>query len=226
MRRATMFVMLVLGLAIPSAALAADKEDSQGRGWALDAKVGTLGFGADLSRSIVPRVLNLRVGASFFSYSTNITETNIDYAAKLKLGAIPIAVDVFPFKNWFRLGGGIVFNLNEVEGTGQANSGLIEIGDSQYTPQDIGQVNGKVKFNRAAPYIGLGFNNPIKRFGHVGFFADLGILYHGTPKPSLTTTKTIPGLQAEIDKELQQMNQDIKDYKIFPVLQLGLSYRF
>jgi hypothetical protein len=226
MRRVTVFAVLAFVLAIPSAMLAAEKEDSQGRGWALDAKVGTLGIGADLSRSIVPRVLNLRVGASFFSYSTDITETDIDYAAKLKLGAVPIALDVFPFKNWFRLGGGVVFNLNQVEGTGQPKSGLIEIGDSQYTPQDIGQVNGKVKFNRAAPYFGLGFNNPIKRFGHVGFFADLGLLYHGTPKPSLTTTKTVPGLQTEIDKELQKMNQDLKDFKIFPVLQLGLSYRF
>ena len=226
MRRIAVSSLLFFILAISSAAQAAEKEDSQGRGWALDAKVGTMGIGADVSRSIVPRVLNLRVGASFFSYSADITQSGIDYSGEMKLGAIPIALDVFPFKNWFRIGGGVAVNLNQIEGTGLPNTGTITIGDVQYTPQDIGQVEGKLKFNRAAPYLGFGFNNPIKRKGRVGFFTDFGFMYHGTPKPSLTTTKSIPGLQTEIDQELQNINQDIQDYKIFPVIQFGLSVRF
>lgn len=219
-------ITFALLLLITPAALAADKEEGQGSGWAVTAKVGTLGVGADLSRSIVPRVLNFRIGASFFSYSTDITEKGIDYSAKLKLGAVPIAVDVFPFKNWFRIGGGVVINLNEVTGTGTAPSGTITIGDTEYPIQDIGEVSAKLKTNRAAPYFGLGFNNPIKRSGHVSFFSDLGFLYHGTPSVSLTTTKSVPGLQAEIDKEMQSINQDIRDYKLFPVIQVGLSIKF
>jgi len=190
-------------------------------------KVGTMGIGADISRSIVPGILNFRTGASFFTYSTNFDEEGISYNAKLKLGAVPIAVDLFPFKNWFRLGGGVVINMNEVTGTGTPTSaGTIKIGDTSYSASAIGQVDGKVKFNRAAPYFGIGFNNPIKKSGHLGFFADLGILYHGNPIASLTTAKTVTGLQAEINKQIVKTNNDLADFKIFPVIQLGFSYKF
>jgi hypothetical protein len=207
------------------AAVAAD-QDTPGSGWAVDVKAGTMGIGADLSRSIVPRVLNVRVGASFISYSTDFEEEGINYDAELKLGAIPIALDVFPFKNWFRLGGGVLINMNEVTGTAQATTGKITIGDVLYNLPDLGQVEGKVKFNRAAPYFGFGFNNPIKKSGHWGFFADLGLMYHGDPIATITTSKTVPNLQQNIDKQVAKTNEDLKGYSIFPVIQMGISYKF
>jgi hypothetical protein len=164
---------------------------------------------------------------SLFSYSTDFDDEGINYDAKLKLGAIPIAVDVFPFKNWFRIGGGVVINLTEATGTGKPTSGgQITIGDTTYNITDLGQVNGKVKFNRAAPYFGIGFNNPIKKSGRLGFFVDLGLLYQGSPVTSLTTTKTVAGLQPEIDKQLSKTKNDLSDFKLFPVVQLGFSYKF
>jgi hypothetical protein len=226
MKRA--FAVLILVLSVSLAAAAADKEQKGGgSGWAFSAKAGTLGVGADLSRSIVPRVLNFRVGMSAFSYSTGFDEKGINYQGKLKLGAVPIALDLFPFKNWFRIGGGVAVNLNEVTATGQpTGANTIRIGDVEYSAQTIGQLAAKLKFKRTAPYFGIGFNNPIKRKGHWGFFTDLGILYHGIPAVTLTTTKTVPGLQAEIDKELQSINDDLKDFKIFPVIQFGITCKF
>jgi hypothetical protein len=56
-------------------------DDNEGRGWAVATKAGIPGVGADLSRSIFPRVDHLGVGAA------------------------PIAVDGLRFKNRFRLGG-------------------------------------------------------------------------------------------------------------------------
>jgi hypothetical protein len=218
-------VALLVVMAFACAAIAADQE-KPGSGWAVDVKVGSLGVGADLSRSIIPRVLNFRAGASFFNYSTDFDEKGINYNADLKLGAVPIAVDVFPFKNWFRLGGGVIINLNEVTGTGKSASGTIDIGDGTYLLSDLGQVNGKVKFSRVAPYFGFGFNNPIKTNGHLGFFVDLGLMYHGIPKATITTTNSFPGLQENIDQQMQETNNDIKDYKLFPVIQMGLSIKF
>jgi len=42
----------------------------------------------------------------------------------------------------------------------------------------------------------------------------------------MKTTRTVPGLQADIDKEIQSINDDVKKFRLFPVIQLGLSYRF
>jgi hypothetical protein len=213
---------LLLALLLPFPALSQESKS----GCALDAKVGTLGIGADLSCSLVPRILNFRAGASFFSYSTDFDEKGINYRGKLRLGAVPIALDIFPFKNWFRLGGGLIINLNEVSGTAVSNQGSVTIGDHRYNLQDFGQLSGKAKFNRAAPYFGIGFNNPVKRKGHWGFFADLGVMYHGRPSIALTAAHVTPQLQVDLNKEIQQVNDDVKKFTIFPVVQLGVSYRF
>ena len=207
-------------------ALAADQKEP-GSGWAVDVKAGTFGIGGDLSRSIVPRVLNVRVGASFFPYSTDLDEDGINYNARLKLGAIPFALDVFPMKNWLRFSGGLVINLNDVAGKATSFSGTIDLGGTTYELSDLGQLNAKVKFNRAAPYLGFGFNNPIKKSGHLGFFTDLGVMYHGNPKTSMAATnQTIPGLQESIDREVQNLNRDFEGFSWFPVIQFGISYKF
>lgn len=216
---------LIVVMAFACAAIAADQE-KPGSGWAVDVKVGTLGVGADISRSIIPRVLNFRTGASFFKYSLDFDANDINYSADFKLGAIPIAVDLFPFKNWFRLGGGVLINLNEGKGKAKSVNGMIDIGDGTYNLSDIGQLTGKLKFERVAPYFGLGFNNPIKTKGRLGFFVDLGLMYHGTPKAVLTSTNSFPELQQDIDQQMQETNDDIKDFKFFPVIQMGLSIKF
>ena len=214
--------LLVALLMFPAPA----RTQESGSGCAVDAKIGTLGIGADLSCSLVPRLLNIRAGAGFFSYSADFAKEGIDYSGKLRLGAVPIALDVFPFKNWFRLGGGLIVNLNEVTATAAADQGLLEIGDRSYNLQDVGELRGKARFNRAAPYFGIGFNNPVKRSGHWGFFVDLGGMYHGRPSIALSTTRTLPLLQQDLDKEVQKLNDDAKDFRFFPIVQLGVSYRF
>jgi len=219
-------LMLLLFMPVLSASAFAGEDEGNGQGWAVDVKAGTLGIGADLSRSIVPGVLNLRVGASFFSLTRSFNDDNIRYNAKLKLGAVPVVADVFPFKNWFRIGGGLVVNLTGMEGTGQPQNGFIDIGDHLYSAASIGELKAKLKVNRAAPYFGIGFNNPIKKSGHLGFFVDLGLLYHGTPSINLTASRTFPALQADLAKQIQNISEDVKDYPLFPVLQLGLSYKF
>jgi hypothetical protein len=226
MQRVYLFVLLLFILVLPISAIAGENEGEE-RGWAIVVKAGTHGIGADISRSIIPSVLNLRAGASFYSLSKdNVVDDGIQYNTKLKMGAIPIAADVFPFKNWFRLGGGLVVNLTGADGTAQPQNGFLHIGDSVYPASAVGELKAKLKFNRVAPYFGMGFNNPIKKSGHLGFFVDLGFLYHGTPSIDLTASRMFPALQADLDKQIRDVNEDIEDYSIFPVIQLGLSYKF
>lgn len=201
------------------------QNETEGEGWALDVRAGSLGIGADLSRSIVPGLLNVRAGASFFAYSSDLDISGITYESRLKLGGVPIAVDVFPFRNWFRIGGGMIINLNEVSGN-TPSAGIVTIGGNQYNIQDFGRLDVKTNLNRVAPYFGVGFNNPIKKSGRFGFFTDIGFMYHGTPTATLTPGISVPQLQADIDEEMQEVNNEIEDYKFFPIVQLGISYRF
>jgi hypothetical protein len=200
---------------------------AQDSAWAVVGKVGTVGVGGDVHIALVPKVLNLRLGVSFFRYTADLTDKDIDYSARLKLGAVPIIADVYPFKNWFRLGGGIVVNLNEFNGTAKPNQGQITINGRSYSADQIGELDAAVKFNRAAPYFGLGFSNPVRKGKHWGFYFDLGAMYHGHPKATLSATKA-PSSQflSDLSNQQQRFNNDAKPYTFWPVIQLGVSYHF
>ncbi|MBZ5498618.1 MAG: hypothetical protein LAP85_19655 [Acidobacteriia bacterium] len=221
MKMHTCLGLLAIGLMAGAGAFAQDT------GWGVVGKVGTEGIGADVHRALVPRILNLRVGASFFRYSADITDKDIDYSGKLKLGAVPVVLDVYPFKNWFRLGGGIFVNLNEVNGTARPRQGLITINGHSYSTDQIGQMYATVKFNRAAPYFGLGFSNPIRQGKRWGFYFDLGAMYHGHPTAALTTTRTpVAQLQIDLNQQTQRFNSDARRFSVFPIIQFGISYHF
>jgi hypothetical protein len=200
---------------------------AQKSGWAVVGQVGTEGIGANLHRALVSNRLDFRVGASFFRYSASFTNKDIDYSGKLKLGAVPIALDVYPFKNFFRIGAGVFVNLNQVDGTAQPQQGQITINGHSYTAAQVGQLNGSVKFKREAPYFGLGIGNPTKQGKHWGFYLDLGALYHGQPEVALSATNAIlPQLVSDVISQQQKVMDQAKKYTFFPILQLGISYQF
>jgi hypothetical protein len=208
-----------------SSALAADKT------WAFDVKAGSLGVGADIHRVIFPDRLNLRVGASFFQRAQNFTNSGIRYTGTFRVGAIPVSLDAYPFKNWFRVQAGMLVDLNRLRGTGQfrtdvVSSGLITIGAHSYTPDSIGSLQGTVNVDRVSPFFGLGIGNPIKKGKRWGIFFDIGGIYHGEPTMNLQTTRNFPAtLPADLDAQEQLFTNATHRYIFYPIVQLGVSFR-
>lgn len=210
-----------------SSAFAADKT------WALDVKAGSLGVGGDIHRVIFPDRLNLRVGFSFFQRAQNFTNSGIRYTGTFRVGAIPVSLDAYPFKNWFRVQAGMLVNLNRLTGTGQfrtdvvsSGGGLITIGAHSYTPDSIGSLQGTVNVDRVSPFFGLGIGNPIKKGKRWGIFFDIGAIYHGTPTLNLQTTRSYPAsLPADLDAQEQLFAQSkAHRYIFYPIVQLGVSF--
>jgi hypothetical protein len=209
-----------------SSAFAADKT------WAVAAKAGSLGVGADIHRVIFTDRLNLRVGVSYFQRAQNFTNSGIRYIGTLRVGAIPVSLDAYPFKNWFRVQAGMLVNLTRLRGDGQfrtdqVSSGLITIGAHSYTPDSIGSLQGTVNVDRVSPFFGLGFGNPIKKDKRWGIFMDIGAVYHGTPTLNLQTTRSYPAsLPADLDAQEQSFTQSkAHRYIFYPIVQLGVSFR-
>jgi len=225
MRNTDCKMHLVIGLLMVIAA--SSSAVAQEGGWAVVGRAGTLGIGAEVHRLLVPEVLTFRAGAQFFRYSTGFAESDISYSARLKLGTVPIGLDVYPFKNWFRLSGGLIINFNEVTGVAKPVVGQITINGIRYTVTQIGELDASIKFNRAAPFFGLGFGRTFKEGKHWGVTFDLGAMYHG--QAGLTLTTTLPPssqLQSDMRKQEQNFKNDAKDYTLYPIIQFGLSYRF
>jgi hypothetical protein len=59
----------------------------------------------------------------------------------------------------------------------------------------------------------------------------LGAFYQGSPKVGLKATFVNPALvpptfAADLEAERQKTEDDLKNYKVYPVLAFGVSYRF
>lgn len=64
--------------------------------------------------------------------------------------------------------------------------------------------------------------------GNFGLTVDIGALYQGSPKLSLSATGALsdPNLASNLEAERASAESDLSKFKWYPVLSLGLYYRF
>ena len=196
---------------------------------AAGAKVSTLGVGADLSLQMAPS-LNARLGIQGFSYDTDGTESGVDYDIDLKLFSGLITADWFPFQNGFRLSAGLLANGNEIDMKGRPRAGATyDINGISYDATNVGSLHGNADFNSVAPYLGIGWGNPFSSGGNWSFNCDLGVVFQGSPDISLTADGPFasdPVFQANLEAERRDLENELDDYKYYPVISLGVTYRF
>jgi len=201
---------------------------SQAQGVALGVKAGTLGAGLDLTIGLAP-VLNLRLGAQGFSLSRTFTEQSITYDGKADLRSAWLLLDIHPGGKGTRVSVGGVYSRNKGTGASPA-SGTVTVNGVAYPLALVGTIDGEVTANDVCPYLGLGWGNAVRPGSAVRFAFDIGVLYQGAPKVSLTAHPVNPALVplffADLEKERQKVEDDASKYKFYPVVNLGLSYRF
>jgi len=197
-------------------------------GLGVGAKVGTLGFGGDVIGRINDS-LNMRLGLQGISYNYDDTYSNIDYDTDLKLFSGMLLADWFPFSNNFRLSAGLMVNDNEVTLTGRPRHGTFNIGGVTYPAYLVGSLTGTVDFNSIAPYAGIGYGGVFSDKSNWSFFFDLGVLFQGSPNVSYSANGPLasdPVFQAQLEKERKELEDDIDEYKYYPVLSMGVTYKF
>jgi len=202
---------------------------SQAQGFAVGLKAGTLGAGLDLTVGLAPSV-NLRVGAQGFSLSRTFTQEDVSYDGKADLRSAWLLLDVHPGGKGTRLSIGGVYSRNKITGTSNA-SGTVTINGVTYPVASVGTIDGEATAKDLCPYLGLGWGNAVQPGSRVRFAFDIGVFYQGAPKISLTAHPVNPALVpptffADLEKERQKVEDDASKYKFYPVVNLGLSYRF
>ncbi len=194
---------------------------------ALGIKAGTTGLGGEVTIGILPH-LNARTGYNAFSYDGSATKDDNEYSYNLKLGNLPLLVDWYPLPGGFRISGGLMINNNKIDATAKP-SGSYKIGDTTYPAAAIGNLTGKIDFNSSAPYLGIGFGNAVGRGIPLSLSLDLGVMFQGTPKVSLAASGPIasdPTFQANLAKEENNIKDTTDNIKYYPVIALGMAYRF
>ncbi|MCM8830332.1 MAG: hypothetical protein NC824_04970 [Candidatus Omnitrophica bacterium] len=181
-------------------------------------KGGTPGAGVEIGFRFTPNI-GTRLGLNYFTYSYDTTQEGIEYDADLTLLSIAGLIDWHPAGGSFRVSGGFLYNGNEVEGKAK---GDLRIGGTDYT--DV-KVKAKVDFDDFAPYVGIGWDTSFGVERQWGFICDLGIIYHGIPHVTLKAEGT--GIDpADVRKEKKDIEDNIKNYQWYPIITLGLIYRF
>lgn len=194
--------------------------------------LGTTGAGLHLSVPVQSH-LNARFGVNALNYSYSGNTSSVDYDFKLKLRTAEALLDWFPGDSQFRLSGGVIYNGNKVDARAKPNStGTYTLNGHIYTAADAGVINGRVDFRKLAPYLGLGWGNAVAKNKGWGFSADLGVMFQGSPNVSLTHSgcaadPSICGqLDADVSAESRKLVDEVDSFKAYPVIRVGVSYRF
>ena len=195
----------------------------------VDFRVGTTGFGIQLAKLLTGHVA-LRVGGTYFSASTSKTQTDISYDANLKLHSFTALIDLSPGRRGgFHVTGGLATNPLTITAIGQPSpSGTFTINGNTYSSSQVGILTLQGKLRGAAPYLGFGFGTPARSGGALHLLFDLGGVIE-KPTISLDATGAASNSQLATDLQAQaaQTQHDVKKYlKVYPVLSLGLGYRF
>ncbi len=182
---------------------------------------GTLGIGPEASVG-VGKHLGLRANATFLSINGSYSTSDLDYDARLKLRSAGLMVDLFPWSGGFYVSGGVRSNGNRADLLATP-SGNVTIGNTVYTPAQIGTVSGDADVADVAPTATLGYR---KRSGGFSFGIEAGALFQGSVR--INQFKSSTGLisQADLDAERAELQADVNKYKVYPVLQISLGWRF
>lgn len=211
-------------IAITLIALALFPALSYAEDMAISGKVGTLGLGAELTAPISASVTG-RIGLNMFSYSVNTARSTVNYDMKLQLQTVSALADWYPMDGGFRTSAGLFYNGNKATLNALATGGNYNLGGVNY-PAAGTTLQGGMTFNSLSPYLGIGWGNPVANGKGWGFVADLGLLYQGTPKATLTSTGGTAAFQAAVVAEQAKLQSALNGFTWYPVAMAGISYQW
>ena len=192
------------------------------------AKVSTLGAGIEYERQF-NELFGMRMGVNYFQYDGDFTVDDIKYDTDVDLQTASALLDWYPFSGAFRLTGGVMYNGNEGDFSATPAS-PVTVGDVVFTPAQIGTLNGSVTFNSVAPYVGLGWSSGRDNKAGLSVSFDVGVLFQGAPNVedyyATGLANSIPGFQAQLDREAAKIEDELDPYQYYPVVALTLMYRF
>ncbi len=215
---------LVVVFLAPSAAFA---QSSHAGG----VKVGTTGIGAEYSYAFLPKY-GVRANLNFGSYERTETVSGFEAVGKIGFRSLMLLADAHPYRNGFRLSAGLMLNRNQPEAVARPIDPVVRINGRDYPAAAVDTVSGEVKFQRLSPYFGVGWGAaPLAGPGPFISF-DFGVLYQ-RPQGTLSvvcgpaaTAADCARLQGDVKAQERTLNEDLRDIKMWPVLNLGVGYRF
>lgn len=194
-------------------------------GQSVGLKVGALGLGVEFTHALTERIA-VRGALYGSELGFDVEESGIDYDADVVWDSISAGVDFHPLKSALRLSAGLLKNDNRLDLVSRPTSN-VTVGNTTYTPAEVGTLEGSVGFDDTATFVGVGWDwSRDKRL--FGMSLDLGLVHQGDPAVGLRGTGQLlgdPAFQQDIDAEIAELESQL-DLDVIPFLTLGFQFRF
>ncbi|SNS13580.1 hypothetical protein SAMN06265795_101188 [Noviherbaspirillum humi] len=195
--------------------------------------IGTTGIGFHAGMPVAPNV-NVRFGTGYLGYTFGGSTSSADYALSLKAKTMDALVDWYPVQgSAFRLTAGLALNGNKIDVNAKPNgNGQYVVGGNAYSASQVNGISGRTEFGKVAPYLGFGWGHGEKEGKGWSFSSDVGVLFQGSPRTTLDAGGCSGGaavcsqLATDLARERAALNDEVSRFKLYPVLRVGVSYRF
>ncbi|MGO9084365.1 MAG: hypothetical protein ACLQBK_03995 [Candidatus Sulfotelmatobacter sp.] len=210
-------------------------------------KGSLLGGGAEGAVRVSHRT-NLRGGFNIFDYSRGFNKDGVAYNGQLSFKTVEAHYDIFPFAGAFHVSPGVlIYAATPITANASVpGNQTFSLGGTSYlsdpAPGTAVTGNGNIKFNQAAPMATIGWGNliPRKSSKHFSVPVELGVAFQGSPKATLnlagnvcntdgTNCRTVASdstVQANVLSEQTKINNSMRFFKAYPIISVGLGYKF
>lgn len=210
--------------------------------WSLSLEVNSLGPGFALSTPLGSH-FDLRGGANLFGLGPGFEVDGLHYSSDLKLRSVNLRLDWFPWRRNFHISPGILYHNNNLTAVTRVPPGQhFELGDEAFTNSINDPVHGEARLEfprRVAPMVTIGFHNLLPG-DHRHFFMPLefGAAFTGASKIKMDLNGTAcqsdgcftfaenPDALRSLHQEIEKINDNLSDVPIYPIVSIGIGYRF
>lgn len=205
---------------------------AQADGIGLGAHVGLMGPGVDGFYRLNDKLV-VHAAYNAFSYDYDATQEDVAYQATYDFKNAQLGLDWYPFAGAFRVSAAYVANGNELD-LHAISSGTYTIDGTVYTAAEVGDLRASIQYPGSAAYAGIGWGNPVRSGKGFGVTFDIGAVYTGaadvtmnaTCGAAIIATPQCDQLKADAEADRKKIEDDLANFPVWPLVQLGLSYNF
>jgi len=196
-------------------------------------KGGSFGAGFEAGFQFTPKI-KARFQSVGLAFSYDESVDGNAYSGDLDIGGNSLLLDFHPFDGSFHLTGGIVAVDSQISGTASTSSTTsLVIGDTTYNSGQLASATFGLKpASDAGTYVGFGWGSIAHQDPGLSFNLEFGLVLMDSPKVNFSVEENVltasekQQLDNDIQKEITNIETEIEDFDIWPVVAVGLAYHF
>lgn len=231
MIRSTLSAAVLAALTVSAGAAQAQVErrpDPRQQPFAIGAGVGTTGVYVEGQAKLASWFV-LRGTYEFIDAERDQDVDDVTYSGQIESGVFGAYAQIHPLESAFFVTGGGLFGERAI-GLGAQPSTPVTIGNVTFTPAQIGRLEGDADLGDRAAAFGIGWDTTFNDVRGLGWRIMAGAAVGQEPDVTLRsvggTLSNDPMLQQALRDEEARIQDEADNLRAYPLLLVGLTYRF